>query len=87
MAATALRRSARGQKRRQDSTTATDPRRTLPGSLVDYGDADGNQRIVETTTSWCYVGAGLRLTMELLGPEYSMELNSLDAGPRIFFSR
>lgn len=55
--------------------------------LVVYGDADDNQRIVEATTSWCYVGAGLRLSMELLGPEYSLELNSLDAGPRIFFSR
>jgi predicted dehydrogenase len=42
---------------------------------------------VETTTSWCYVGAGLRLSMELLGPEYSMSINSLDAGPKVFFSR
>jgi hypothetical protein len=25
--------------------------------------------------------------MELLGPEYSMEINSLDAGPKVFFSR
>ncbi len=38
-------------------------------------------------TSWCYVGAGLRLSMELLGPEYSLSVNSLDAGPKIFFSR
>jgi predicted dehydrogenase len=25
--------------------------------------------------------------MELLGPEYSLSVNSLDAGPKIFFSR
>jgi predicted dehydrogenase len=25
--------------------------------------------------------------MELLGPEYSMSLNSLDMGPKVFFSR
>jgi len=25
--------------------------------------------------------------MELLGPEYSLSLNSLDAGPKVFFSR
>jgi predicted dehydrogenase len=56
-------------------------------ALVKYRDADGNERIVESTTSWCYVGAGLRLTMELLGPEYSLAVNSLDAGPKIFFSR
>jgi predicted dehydrogenase len=56
-------------------------------ALVEYRDAAGNPRIVEATTSWCYVGAGLRLSMEMLGPEYSMSVNSLDAGPRIFFSR
>ena len=42
---------------------------------------------MEATTSWCYVGAGLRLSMEMLGPEYSLSVNSLDAGPKIFFSR
>ena len=56
-------------------------------TVVEFRDADGNLRIVEATTSWCYVGAGLRLSMELLGPEYSLAVNSLDAGPRIFFSR
>ena len=25
--------------------------------------------------------------MEMLGPEYSMSINSLDAGPKVFFSR
>jgi predicted dehydrogenase len=54
---------------------------------VEYRDQDGRERIVEATTSWCYVGAGLRLSMELLGPEYSLSVNSLDAGPRVFFSR
>jgi predicted dehydrogenase len=33
------------------------------------------------------VGAGLRLSMELLGPEYSVSVNTLDAGARVFFSR
>ncbi len=55
--------------------------------MVEYRDADGNERIVEATTSWCFVGAGLRLSMELLGPEYSMSINTLDAGPKVFFSR
>jgi len=65
----------------------TRPSEDFARALVTYRDADGNERIVEATTSWCYVGAGLRLTMELLGPEYSLAVNSLDAGPRIFFSR
>ena len=43
--------------------------------------------IVEATTSWSYVGAGLRLSMELLGPEYSMSVNTLDGGAKVFFSR
>lgn len=63
------------------------PAEDFARSLVEYRDAEGRPRIVETTTSWCYVGAGLRLSMELLGPEYSMSINSLDAGPKVFFSR
>src|SRR5437879_251815 len=38
---------------------------------------DRTQRlIIEATTSWSYVGPGLRLPMELLGPEYATEFNS-----------
>jgi predicted dehydrogenase len=43
--------------------------------------------MIECTTSWAYVGAGLRTTIELLGPEYAMELSTLDSGLRVFFSR
>ena len=43
--------------------------------------------IVETTTSWCFVGEGLRLSMELFGPEYSMFVNTLDPDLKVFFSR
>jgi predicted dehydrogenase len=39
------------------------------------------------TTSWSFVGAGLRLSAELLGPEYSMSWNTLDSGLKLFFSR
>jgi predicted dehydrogenase len=63
------------------------PSEDFARALVEYRDADGSPRIVEATTSWCYVGAGLRLSMELLGPEYSLSVNSLDAGPKVFFSR
>ena len=41
----------------------------------------------EATTSWSFVGAGLRLSAELLGPEYSMAWNTLDTGLELFFSR
>jgi predicted dehydrogenase len=63
------------------------PAEDFARALVEYRDPEGNPRIVEATTSWCYVGAGLRLSMELLGPEYSMSVNSLDSGPKLFFSR
>src|SRR5262249_14391069 len=33
------------------------------------------------------VGAGLRLSMELLGREYSFSMSSLEAGGKLFFSR
>ena len=63
------------------------PSEDFARALVEYRDTEGRERIVEATTSWCYVGAGLRLSMEMLGPEYSLTVNSLDAGPKIFFSR
>ena len=63
------------------------PSEDFARALIEYRDEEGNERIVEATTSWCYVGAGLRLSMEMLGPEYSLAVNSLDAGPKIFFSR
>jgi len=63
------------------------PSEDFARALVEFEDEQGGIRVVEATTSWCFVGAGLRLTMELLGPEYSMEVNSLDSGPKVFFSR
>jgi predicted dehydrogenase len=63
------------------------PAEDFARSLIEYRDLDGRTLVVETTTSWCYVGAGLRLSMELLGPEYSMSINTLDAGLKVFFSR
>ena len=38
---------------------------------ITFEDKTGHTLIAEATTSWCFVGAGLRLSFELLGPEYS----------------
>jgi predicted dehydrogenase len=72
------------------------------GAEVDYGkrpsedfargtitleDENGEDLIIEATTSWAYVGAGLRIQLELLGPEYAMEFSSLGTGLKIFMSR
>lgn len=56
-------------------------------SSIEYLDDENNKVVVESTTSWCYVGAGLRLSMELLGPEYSMSINTLDTDLKLFLSR
>ena len=66
---------------------AARPSEDFARSLIEYRDPQGTPIVVETTTSWCYVGAGLRLSMELLGPEYSMQINTLDTGLKVFFSR
>jgi predicted dehydrogenase len=63
------------------------PSEDFARALVEYVDKEKSTKIVEATTSWCFVGAGLRLSMELLGPEYSMSISSLDSGPKVFFSR
>ena len=63
------------------------PAEDFARSLIEYKDENGERLVVETTTSWCFVGAGLRLSMELFGPEYSMFVNTLDSDLKVFFSR
>ena len=54
---------------------------------IEFATPGGGIAVGEATTSWSFVGAGLRLSAELLGPEYSMKWNSLDSGLQLFFSR
>ena len=63
------------------------PAEDFASVTVEYEADDGAPLVGEASTSWCYVGAGLRLSMELLGPEYSMSFNTLDSGLKLFFSR
>ncbi len=63
------------------------PSEDFARATVTYEDDAGTRMMVEATTSWSFVGAGLRLSLELLGPEYSMSASSLDAGAKVFFSR
>jgi predicted dehydrogenase len=63
------------------------PAEDFARGLVTLEDPDGNPVMIEATTSWAYVGAGLRITLELLGPEYAMEFNSLGSGLKVFLSR
>lgn len=63
------------------------PAEDFARATIEYESSDGERLIGEVTTSWSFVGAGLRLSAELLGPEYSMSWNTLDSGLKLFFSR
>ncbi|WDZ80206.1 Gfo/Idh/MocA family oxidoreductase (plasmid) [Ensifer adhaerens] len=63
------------------------PSEDFARATVTLEDEDGNELMIEATTSWAYVGAGLRIQLELLGPEYALEYNSLSTGLKIFMSR
>jgi predicted dehydrogenase len=63
------------------------PSEDFAGVTIEFESEDGHRMIGEASTSWSFVGAGLRLSAELLGPEYSMAWNTLDSGLKLFFSR
>ena len=63
------------------------PSEDFAGVTIEFEADDGTRVIGEASTSWSYVGPGLRLSAELLGPEYSMSWNTLDSGLNLFFSR
>jgi len=78
-------------KRLKRAQPGTDYRRRpaedFASVTIEFETPEGLTVMGEATTSWSFVGAGLRLSAELLGPEYSMAWNSLDAGLKLFFSR
>jgi predicted dehydrogenase len=63
------------------------PSEDFARATIEYEAESGEHLVGEVTTSWSFVGAGLRLSAELLGPEYSMSWNTLDSGLKLFFSR
>jgi predicted dehydrogenase len=63
------------------------PSEDFARATIEYADDAGRALIGEVTTSWSFVGAGLRLSTELLGPEYSFSYNSLNTGGQLFLSR
>ncbi|MBI4422025.1 MAG: Gfo/Idh/MocA family oxidoreductase [Gemmatimonadetes bacterium] len=63
------------------------PTEDFASVTIEFATDDGHTVLGEATTSWSFVGAGLRLSAELLGPEYSMSWNTLDSGLKLFFSR
>jgi len=64
---------------------AKEPSEDYAHATITYKDKAGNTLISELTSSWSYVGAGLRLSFELLGPEYSLKADTLKSGVDVFF--
>jgi predicted dehydrogenase len=71
----------------RDVNYSKHPSEDFASATIEYEAEDGSTLIGEVTTSWSFVGAGLRLSAELLGPEYSMSWNTLESGLKLFFSR
>jgi predicted dehydrogenase len=71
----------------RDVDYAKAPAEDFASTTIEFETDDGYVVIGEASTSWSFVGAGLRLSAELLGPEYSMSWNTLDSGLKLFFSR
>lgn len=63
------------------------PAEDFARATVRFRTPEGLPALVEATTSWSFVGPGLRLRMELLGPEYSMQVDSLSGELQVFLSR
>ena len=74
-------------KRGNEVDYAQRPAEDFARAMLTLEDRDGNELVIEATTSWAYVGPELRIQLELLGPEYAMEFSSLNAGLKIFMSR
>ncbi|MDP9238879.1 MAG: Gfo/Idh/MocA family oxidoreductase [Chloroflexota bacterium] len=66
---------------------ATAPAEDFARAAVSLRAPTGERMLVEATTSWSYVGPALRLRAELLGPEYSMQVDTLSTDLTVFLSR
>jgi predicted dehydrogenase len=63
------------------------PSEDFARATVTWEDESGNPVITEVTTSWSFVGPGLRLSLEVMGPEYYLQGTSLNNHLNVFFSR
>jgi len=63
------------------------PSEDFARATVTWEDEQGHPLITEVTTSWSFVGPGLRLSLEVMGPEYYMQGSSLNNHLNVFFSR
>ena len=63
------------------------PSEDFTRATIRWRTEEGQEVLTETTSSWCFTGAGLRHTFEVAGPEYSLEANLAETGLRVFLGR
>ena len=63
------------------------PSEDFARATVNWEDDEGLPCVTEVTTSWSFVGPGLRLSIEVMGPEYYMQGASLNNHLNVYFSR
>lgn len=84
-------RPAYARRLREEMGPAVDylqhPAEDYATAEIVYETMEGDLVVAQASTSWSFVGAGLRLTYEVLGPEYSLAVNTLDSEAKVFFSR
>lgn len=66
---------------------AADHTEDFARATIHWRTDDGQELLSETSSSWCFVGAGLRHEFSLLGPEYSLDVDMSATGTQVFFSR
>jgi predicted dehydrogenase len=77
-----LKKSTGGRANYSDS-----PAEDFGRATVAFEAADGNTVIADASVLWCYTGPGVRLILDLLGPEYYMSVNSLQPELHVFSSK
>jgi predicted dehydrogenase len=63
------------------------PAEDFAKALITYQAPTGETLMAETTVLWSFTGPGLKLSFELMGPEYYMAANTLTPDLHVFFSR
>ncbi len=63
------------------------PSEDFARATITFETPEGQPAVIEVTSSWSFVGPGLRLSFEMLGPEYYMQVNTLTPELYVFLSR
>jgi len=63
------------------------PAEDMATGILELRAEEGVPLVIEARSSWAYVGPGLRIKIEVLGSEYSMDIDTLQSPLNLFLSR